>query len=216
MKKIVCLAFSALLLNACTPAAEEVMPPLQYNQSVKTHTHKKASLYWQVGEQHASIAAQHIGGGGDIASALIASAIDAQMRKSNPGQYSFAYGKAQQAVFMTSLKEVLQENHVFKTVNLITDKKQTQPDDVLMTIHFKSTRVSGEEKNHQIMLDVTLAIQSGQSTFERTYLVESSNEGFFSSRSFKDQQTDVSQQLLTKIMGGIQQWNKQATTGAAT
>jgi hypothetical protein len=197
------------LLAACTPAAEQVMPSLQYKQSVDFHISKNATLIWEIGRENAStIPTAAVNG--DALATIIAMAIISQDRKNNPGKYTLTYGKAQQAVFMTSLKDVLQKNQVFKHIELAITPKKMQANDVFITINFKSTRVSAAENNHKIILDVELIIKTvGNKIFKRTYLVESNPGDFFSQISFKDQQTDVSLQLLSKVITGIKQWHTQ-------
>lgn len=207
MKKLFCFIFLTCTITACTAPAERVMDPLQYKEPVKAHSSKKAYLYWQPGTQYSSIAPPDPVASSSITEAILSSLIESEMRSANPNRYTYTYGKAQQAVFMTSLKNVLEENHVFKDVAITTDLNEVNPSDVLIKIYFKSTRVLGHEKNYQIVLNVNMAIQTKTSKFEHTYLVESDDSGFFSMKSFKDQQTDASQKLLSKVIDGITQWN---------
>lgn len=205
MKKILCLSVATLLLSGCTPATQQVMSPLRYNQSIDVHVNKTAYLYWQPGEIHGSELPRQVSYNSGIAGALVSAAIDTQMRKNNPSHYTFTYGKAQQAVFMTSFRDVLLQNHVFKDVILTTDLSRVKSQDVLLKVYFKSTKVGPAGKNYQITLDVDMSIEANKSTFTRSYVAESDGS-YFSFKNFKDQQTDASQQLLSKLIGGIKQW----------
>lgn len=197
-----------VILTGCASTAEQVMPPLTYSSSIPVHVTKNAYLDWEIGKQASGEAPNATPPpNGGIVGALLTNAIDSQMRKQNPSRYTFTYGKAQQAVFMASLRDVLKQNNVFKEVELITDSQSVRPQDVLIIIYFKNTRVLTEQ-NYKIILDVDVTIKTqGMPAFKRTYLVESNPGSFFSPNSFKDQQTDVSQQLLDKIIIGLQQWH---------
>ncbi|TAK72071.1 MAG: hypothetical protein EPO11_10485 [Gammaproteobacteria bacterium] len=207
MKKIIFLLFIAIALTACANSAEQVMPPVHYNDSITFHIPKKAYIYWELGEQYSSTAPQNMGGPG--LSGLAAAFIEAEEHQNNPSKYTYTYGKAQQAVFMTSLEDVFSDNHVFNNVELITDLKQVHSQDVLMKIYFKSTRVASYENNYQITLDVDMSIEVNRKlVFHRTYVVQSDNDKYFS--TFKDQQTNVSQKLLVDIVKGVKQWHTNA------
>lgn len=201
------LMLAVLFLSGCTSAAEQVMPPLQYAQPVDFHIKKNAYLNWEVGAQYSSTAPISVPYNAGIAAALVTSAIDSEERHRNPGRYIFTYGKAQQAVFMTSLKSALAQNKVFSNVELAADPQKVMPKDVLITINFKSTRVADASNNYQIILDADMVITTqGKPTFKRNYFVTSDAGGVFSGKSFKEQQTDVSMQLLNKIIAGVKQW----------
>ncbi len=212
MKKVYYLFLCSMMLTlaACTPPAQQVMPPLTYSNQIAFHDSQKADLYWQTGSQVSSEAPPTQDYNDGIGGMIINSVVNNEMRSAHPGDFTYTYGKAQQAVFMTSLKNTLVEQHAFKDVELITDPKAAKPQDVLITVNFKETRVLGHEKNYQIILDTELTIKNGNKPpFKRTYLVESKDSSVFSTKSFKDQQTDVSQQLLNKVIAGMTQWYTQ-------
>ncbi len=215
MKNFISLFLSFFVLaalTACgTPPAEQVMSPLTYDKPVTVHLDKKAKLYWQTGSQQSSVEPRYSSGtnvGGSLpialASQAMQAAIETEVRKNNPGRFTYVYGKAQQAVFMTSLKDILQKKRVFTDVDLVTDKTEVNAQDVLITINFKSTRVlDADLDNHKIVLNVDMIIQSNKKPiFTRTYVVQSGDEV----SGFKAQQEDVSKRLLDKVMKGIKQW----------
>lgn len=221
MKKLASLflAFSVLAsLTACgTPPAEQVMSPVTYDKPINVHVNKKANLYWQTGSQQISTEPSYsnnmsVGGSLPIAMASQAmrAAIETHVRKNNPGRFTYVYGKPQQAVFMTSLKDILQHKKVFTDVEFVTDKTTVNPKDVFIIINFKSTRVlDAELENRRIVLDVEMTIQSDKKpVFTRTYVVQSSDEV----SGFKAQQEDVSKRLMEKVMKGITQWSRTLRT----
>ncbi len=208
MKKNYLVLLIIFFLNSCTPMPEQVMPPLQYNMPINLHLNKKAYLQWKVGEQYSSTVPVALSGN-PIADTIGVAIINREYKR-NPGRFTFTYGKPQQAVFMTSLKNTLEQQHVFNTIEIITHPHQINSDDVLITVEFKMTRVSSADEKYKIILDAELAIiQGGKLQFNRTYLVESNPGRFFSTISFKNQQTDVSQQLMQRIIFGIKQWSYQ-------
>ncbi|MFN7098728.1 MAG: hypothetical protein ACK4PR_14405 [Gammaproteobacteria bacterium] len=198
-------------ISACSPGGQDVMPPLSYTGNVTFHDNRTADLYWQLGQQLSAEAPTPESNPQDgIIGAITVSTINSAVRSAHPGDYTFTYGKALQAVFMTSLRDALIEQHAFKQVNLITDLHDAKTQNVLITINFKETHVADTMTGWCIVLDVVLTIKSANQTlFTRTYLVQSTDPGFFSPKSFKQQQTDVSQKLLNNIMNGIAQWEKQ-------
>jgi hypothetical protein len=214
-KNILPLTFILALttLAGCTPSAEQVMAPLQYTQQINCHVKKNASLNWEAGEVYSSMVPPttvSFGGTAGVVPTLIAASIISEERHRNPGSYTFTYDKAQQAVFMTSLKNVLQQNEVFNNVALITDPQDSPAKDVLITINFRTTKIAGNLDNYKITLDVDMFIKENrQPPFKRTYFVMSDPGGVFSRKDFREQQTDVSSQLLGKIIAGITQWQKQ-------
>lgn len=202
--------FCLTMLTACVTqtSPEKLMPSVQYRQSISVHTHKSAYLYWKTGLQLTAIEPSAANYNGDPIAALIGSAIDAQLRKNNPGRYTYTYGGAQQAVFITSMKNALLQNGVFNKVNLITTDKSLNPNEVVIILNFKTTRVAGPEQQYAISLTVEMTIKSpDKKTFIRTYSVHNSpNENVWTGRSFEMQQTEVSEKMLNHLMSGISEW----------
>ena len=181
------------------------MPAIRYQEPIEFHVNKNAYLQWDIGKQYVSTVPTQTNRQGGIIEVLVASAIDSHLRAKNPSQYEHSYGKAQQAIFMTSLKDTLAENHVFNAVELSTEPHQITPKEVLINIYFKNARVADGYHNYKITLSVVLTITThGKAPFTRTFLVENEDEG---NKTFIDQQTDVSQKLMEKIIGGIKTWH---------
>lgn len=209
------LGLLALLLAGCvTPPAEQLMPPLKYKQPINFHIPKQAYLYWKAGTQYSAVEPASIPTSSGLLENIVAAAITNEQRRSNPGAYTYAYGKAAQAVFMTSLKDILAAKNVFDRVELVAEPRSLKSNEASITVDFKSTRVSGDE-HYKIILDVNVVIASpGKTSLNRNYLLESDpKEKIFTARSFKEQQQDVSKQLLYKVISAIGEWQQTAKPG---
>src|SRR5579864_1448594 len=113
------------LMAGC--ANKPVMPPIKYEKSIDFQVAKNAYLNWEVGKQYSGTVPTHHQQNGGLIGALVVSAIDSVERSNNPSRYTLSYGKAEQIVFMTSLRDVLARNHVFKQVELIADSQKIAP-----------------------------------------------------------------------------------------
>lgn len=209
MKKL-SLLFVILSLFACSTPAEQVMSPVSYDKAISTRVAKNAALHWQSGTEQKSVepiyvSKSNVGGSLPIAVAshTVQGALETVGREKAPQRFTYSYSKQQKAVFMTSLKNTLDNNDVFKQTMFVTDVKQVPADDVLININFKNTRVLDSDYNHKIILNVEMTIKSANKpVFTRNYVVESSDDV----SGFKAQQTDVSKRLLDKVIKGITQW----------
>lgn len=127
---------SAFILSGCAPK-KNVIPKLRYQEDIGITVPKKACIYWvpgrRVGSEKASptYSASYSSGSsgaagavGSVAVTLLANMMQAQHKKNNPSQYTYEYGKADEVVFITSLKDILLEQNTFKDVELITNPKQ--------------------------------------------------------------------------------------------
>lgn len=193
------------LMTGC--ANKPVMPPLKYDKPINFQVDKNAYLNWEVGKQYSGTVPTNHHQSAGLIGALVVSAVDSVDRSNNPSRYTLSYGKAEQIVFMTSLRDVLAENHVFKKVELIADSQQIASKDVLINVFFKTARVSSPERGNKITLSIEMIIAMGEKApFKRTYVVQSDAEGF--GAGFREQQMDVSHRLLEKIIYGIKEWYK--------
>lgn len=204
---ILSAAFLSAILAGCAPT-KNIIPPLKYRDDIGIHSSKTAHIQWipgkMVGDEKIthSHSSNSNGGLGAIVSGLVITAIDNQQRKNNPSQYVNEYAKADEVVFITSLRDVLNEQNVFKNVELVTDLNNVKTKDVLIKIYFKSARVT---KYSNITLMVQLTIQAGKKPpFERTYLAQNNHEEQY--KNFVENKTSVSQRLLSDIINGIKQW----------
>jgi len=208
MKKIqiFLLIFGFGLMMGC---GKPVMPPLKYDEPIDFEVKKNAYLNWEFGKQYSGKVQSydncHNNSAGLIG-VLLVSAISSIDHANNPSRYTVSYGKAEQAIFMTSLRDILRKNHVFKQVELITDLASLTKKDVLVNVFFKTARVTSLGGGQTITLSVEMIVTTnGKAPFKRTYLVKSDAQGF--SPSFQDQQIDVSNRLLGKIIAGLQEWH---------
>lgn len=199
--KIYTIIISSLLMTGCATNKPYILPPLKYDGPV-VHIQKNADIYWRHGIELEG--KRFTGQSGD----LIVDIIQAQDRKNNPSKYRITYGKAEQASFITSFRDVLKQNHIFKDIAIITNPAEAKPGAVIVEINFKTTRVSGFEHNYKITLTVEMKITSGKETFTRTYMSESDEGTFFSAKSFDEQMVYVSEEMVAKLIGGIKQWSK--------
>lgn len=209
---VISAVFAYFSLTGCAPT-RNVMSPLQYKDTIDIHVPKVAHIYWIPGKQVAGEVQSggYVTGSGNqgIVGALVGMAvlgvIDSHDRKHNPSKYVRDYGKADEAIFITSLRDTLERQDVFKKVELTTDLNKVGSKDVLIKVYFKTTRVNVRE-NNLITLTVNLLIQSGhQPQYERTYLIQ--NDPLVS-KTLLERKTEVSQKLLTAVIGGIKQWHR--------
>ncbi len=203
-----------VFITACTPPSEQVMPPVKYDKPINIHSQKKLYLQWQSGDTLATEREDVMpivgvnGGGlaGAIAGAVTAAVIVGVAHKENPGMYQYKFGNAQQSVFMTSLRDVLTQNHVFKHVTLVAKPPaRLHKNEALMKVNFRESRVGAQAKGFPIILSVDMTLkQPGHKSFKRHYFVKSHPK----KRNFKNHQINASQQLLDRVVHGIEQWNK--------
>lgn len=222
MKKSLCLKifylpFLLFTLAGCTPT-KNVIPPLRHNEDVGIHIAKTAYLHWIPGRQVASEKAmststsysangQNNNGLAGLITSMMASAIENQYRKNRPSEYLYEYSKADEAVFITSLRDTLIQQSVFKNVELVTDTSKVSAKDVLIEIYFKTARVVDFE---DIKLTVSLTIKSGnRPPYEKTYLTLNDPPETSKTKKFIEKKTEVSQKILTMIIDGIKKWHEE-------
>lgn len=200
------LSLAILLLGMMTACAKPIMPALKYDQPIAIQLDKNAYLNWTCGKEYASAIPVQYDTNNGLVGLLVSSAVDSVGRSNNPSRYTMSYGKAEQAIFMTSLRDVLEQNQVFKELSLGGGSKSLVTKDVLIDVFFKSARVASPERGYNITLNVDLTIRSsGRAPFKRTYVVQSgTGDGF--GASFCSQQTEVSTRLLHSVVGGIEEW----------
>jgi hypothetical protein len=214
-RQAIFLIIFAFLLAGCITPAQQVMPALQYNHAINFHVDKNVYLSLQSEKEYSSRSQPAVFYTPNLIASVVATALYAGEREGHPEKYTYTYGAAQKTVFMASLRNALEKHHVFNHVKLAEDavKLNSGSNDVLITVNFKNARVASSKENYKIVLDVELIIktngEANGKTFTRTYLVESNAGERFVPVGFKEQQSDVSQQLLRKIIAGIQAWDAQ-------
>jgi hypothetical protein len=205
--------FISLTLTGCAPT-KIVMPPLKHHEDIGLHIAKTAHIYWIPGRLIASekqkVYMGSTGGGSGLAVLLVnavEATIDHHQRKNHPSEYAYEYGKADEAVFITSLRDILAQQNVFKNVELTTDLNKVQAKDVLIKVYFKTARVIDLV---DIKLSVVLSIKSGsRPVYERTYLAQNDPYHISKAKTFVERKTEASQKLLTEIIHGIKQWHEE-------
>lgn len=192
------LAACLVLLGGC---AKPIMPAIEYNKPIDLQVNRHAALYWEEGKQSSSTVAATNN------NSLVGSIAESIDRQNNPSRYQLSYGKAEQAIFITSFRNILNKQQVFKEVELVTDPSTANPKDVLVTLYFRSTRVSSPERGYQISLSVDMTVKAlGKPTFMRTYFVKSDDN---CGGSFQEQQNKVSIKLVENLIAGLKQWHQQ-------
>lgn len=183
----------ALCLTGC---GKPIMPPIQYQQTIDVQLNKIAVLQWEFGRQY------DIGVANVTYGNYVGTYGDTSVVSSN----ALSYGKAEQAIFMTSFKDVLEKNQVFKSVLLAGDAREVAQKDVIIDVCFKTARVGSEAQNFRITLTVVMTITSpGKPPFSKTYLVVSDP---YLTPEFVMQQHDVSTRLMEKLIHGIEEWHR--------
>jgi hypothetical protein len=202
------LGLLPLLLMGCATAPQQPLH-VDYKQPIHFHVPKTAYLDWEIGMQQTVARGTYIPPNSGLVGAIVATAIDSEERNRRPSDYVFTtYGKAPQSVLMTSLQDALLKNHVFNAVELTVEPKKVPTKATLITVYFKNAHLADADGNIQIILNVDLTIMSsGKAPFKRTYILQSDPGGFFSAKDYYEQEADISQQLLTKIIDGIATWN---------
>ena len=201
--RILFLCLLLVGLTACsTSSPEDVMPTVTYAGKVSVHSKQSAQLYWQTGKQAVESDPSTMVISTGLVGAVVATSFDTLDRERNPGKYNFSFGKAQQAVFMTSLRDVLVQQKVFQDTQLVTALPKAAANQTLITVYFKSTRAEPASGDYQVTLDVVLRVQSKQKpAFERTYFVQSDLNA--KDTSYKGQQLDASKKLMQQLLSGI-------------
>jgi hypothetical protein len=171
------------LTTQSVDSSEAVIPMLHATYQMQAKAMSEATLVWQMG--------------------TIDAGINNQANPFLDGEAGQSYNKAQQTVFMTSLKDELTQQQTFKNIDLVptAPKAAAMP---IITIYFKSTYVSDRTEGSQVTLDTVLRIEApNQPIFTKTYLVTSDQSG-----SFKTKMQTVSTSLLDKVLKGIDDWAK--------
>jgi hypothetical protein len=187
-----------------TPPAHQVMAKVSVKpEQVDFHVNKKASLIWQQGEVIAADGG-HVNpnSGGDIIADFAMMAFDAVQVANDPLRFKYAYGKPQQVVVMTSLRENLERAKVFTDLNMVADESEVGTGRVKIIVAFIKTRVGCELDSFPIYLTVKLTIKDGKRIFVRKFFVYSTEQ-----HSFKEQQANVSQQLMDGMVKAIKEWS---------
>lgn len=215
IKKIIIITVLTLTLTGCasTPPAEVMLSPVQYNQPIHVSSNKNAVLHWRYGEAFSKNSDEAVRQHESLMVGMIQSMVDA----SNPGRVRLQFGKARQAVFMTSLRDILNNNHVFKNTTLGSDSKKPSTNQVSITITFKETHIGTRFDGWPITLDANVLITDANG-HRQSHNVLAQSQGSDDTRHdtavFSHQQRGAAHSLMTQVIKQISQFN--ATTIGAT
>lgn len=196
----------SIMMTGCEmmPPAEQVMGPVKCNYSMQRQSKKVAYITWHSGKVIPAMKV-HRGDGtlGGTIGALIATHVDQNQRRN---QMEFKYGKAQQVVFMTSLRDALQEQGAFKKVKLVARAPQLDANTALIDIDFKKTVVAHADGAYPIELDVMVSYKDGRGRKHKRLVQVKPDSGFwqnFFGKRFVDSQSDISEQLMRHVLSEI-------------
>lgn len=212
MKNFKIIIFIILLSCLAGCATKQTMPPIKYEKPIRFHINKNAKLTLETGQYHEGVKTTHMPsapyGSGLVGAAgvLLAATATSLYQQKYPSKPShFIYGEKEQDTFMNSFKEVLKQNSAFINVDFTQNfKTVAAAKDILIKVFFKNSRIASDVHNHRITLTVQMTIiTNSHPPFQRTYLMQSSGN-----KSFTQQQTEISEQLMENLLVGIEEWHK--------
>jgi hypothetical protein len=189
--------------------AQKPMPMVEYNQPVDMRFDQPAVLVYHTGEVISSRYVVQPAYSSNLAANVLAAVISNEIQKKYSDRYIYQYGQEQQKVFMTSLRDVLLKNHVFKTVEFVDDEKKIRPHQVMIIVDFTRTRVGSQERGLPILLKGNIIIKCEDQVFQKPFFIHNANEDARRSWSFQARTVDVSQQLMEKVCKTIKLWGQQ-------
>jgi hypothetical protein len=208
MKIMSFILLSALLvLSGCVGAPTKPMTQVGYQKPIMSSSQRSATLVWRMGKvQGARTDEADVNGDDDP----LADAVVQLVKPRSSADVVFAYGKAQQSVFMTSLQKVLQKNNVFSQVDLKPYTAQQSAKNVMIEVYFKRTRVGEKSSRYPMSLDVHLIIHAkGEKLWSQHYYIEQEDRVKAWTDLYAAQSHAASVKLMNKVMAGIQSWIQQ-------
>lgn len=212
IRSCICLAIAAtaiVALTGCsTTAAYQLMGPVKTKKPITFHSDQTAILYWDYGKITGTFAQNSKAEAFGVVGMVVDAAIQSDLEKSQTNEYFLKYGKAEQVIFMTSLRDILQNTGAFKSVSINVAPKALVNGQVLISIDFKNSTVLSADEGYPITLNVALNIYGANGKeFTKNFTIKREASffgGMFS--EFKDAQTDVSQQLMSDVIDAINTW----------
>jgi hypothetical protein len=210
MRKIL-IPFICTFLAGCSSVYQPI-PTVSYNVPTTIHVNKPASVIWKSGAmttQDGRTATASIETSAFLFGPLaMLSAPDMQNKENLKNAIYF--GPKDQAIFMRSLRNYLDENNIFKKTELNT-AKSNDPKNVYITVTFKSTRVGESNSNYPVTLDTVLTIQYHKQLFKRHYFIHEQGKkpDSFNGNDFVYHSTKAAQRLLRDTAKGVITWAKQ-------
>lgn len=208
------LLFIAFIVQGCVKSeAFEVMSSVKYEKPTHIHINKIAYLYWKQGRVIASTdyaSAPVAIDLGTLVAGIVYAARENVKDRTMPAKDRYAFSKASQSVFMTSLYKILNRHKVFKQVILIHHLPKTiKRNAIVLSVHFKQTRVEDVDGGKRVILLATIAILDSNNIIRhsKNILVSSSvSNKLFSRHSFAEHQAEASKKLIEKIFRELNKW----------
>jgi hypothetical protein len=208
--KLFSVAIVGLLLVGCgtTEPTAQLMPAITFNQPITFHSDKAAILYWDYGK----IISVEVNQGNIFEATTLSGMVTHTITQSYKEQYDqndilINYGKAEQAVFMTSLRNVLGNAGTFKSVIISAEPPKLNPDQMLISVNFEKSAVLRGAHGYPIQLKVVMTVSDIKGRLlKRTFDIKPKNSvGSYLFDDFKDAQIYASQQLMNDIITTLNQ-----------
>lgn len=192
---------------ACTPPTSQLMGPVQYKPSIPFSSNKTALLYWDYGKIIPAEIPADTQDQSSPANALLAMFVQSEKEKYDRNGIMVSYGKAQQVIFLTSLRDVLLRRGAFSDVKIVDKPQKPNAKQVLISLNFIKSQVLRAQGDFPIELTVQMTVQNNVKTlYKQTFDIKpdpSIWSKFF--YNFKDSQTYASQMLMEKIITVLNQ-----------
>jgi hypothetical protein len=212
---LICLSFTLPSLIGCTPDTQKIMTSVPYTTPATiAHISAPATINWQSGQVQTGEKQTSFLGSGGIAGL----AINAVAKDLRPSWYEYSYGPAQQVIFVTSLRDALQNNQVFSQINFNETLANTpqstsqfhrqNPDNVLIQLKFMDTAATVLNGKTQLFADVDLTLSGAHRPTTLTHLSAQTpqDKSWVFHQTFLAQEKELSTQLMTQAMTAIQSW----------
>ena len=206
MKKILLVLLCAASLAACTPPTEQLMSPVQLKQPITFSSKKDALIYWDYGKiTSAEVQADtnDLSPGGMLISAIIQS----NKEQHDQDDILIRYGKAQQVIFLTSLRDILQKRGIFSDAKIIVKPQKPKANQVIIGLNFIDSKVLEAKNGYPIHLVVQLTIQDNKGMlYNKTFTIQP-DKSIWSKmfNDFEDSQEYTSDQLMKHIVTALNQ-----------
>lgn len=225
LKKIVLslslIGFSGVLLSVtgCTPDTQKVMSSVPYTTPISAEISAPATLIWEPGTiQNGQKPTNDVAGAsGGIIGMAESFALNSTEKTLHPSWFEYSYGLGQQAVFATSLRDVLQQNQVFSQFNFdetlnsktkVETFRQNHPDAALIQLQFMDTSATVTDEKTQLFADVDLTLSGAHRPTTVTHLsaMTAEDKSWVIHESFLAQEKELSDQLMKQAVKAIEAW----------
>lgn len=198
---------AACLASCGTAPTSQLMPPVTTSQPLTLKTNKTAILYWDYGKIiSAEVDQQNLF---DVmpVGMLIHAADQAHEEQYDQNDLIINYGKAEQVVFMTSLRDILVQSGAFKKVILSAESKPLAANQWLISLNFKKSIVLKGNDGYPIELDVVMTVSDAKGQLAAKEFIIKPKNTLFSDMfdNFKDAQVYASSQLMNEVVTELNQ-----------